>query len=120
MSKNRLLDFVKDFEEIVEVALPQNPLKSIKIRSCKASKLFTALKNGSEPTYDNQVDLIVACVVEPALNEDDVLNAFKVSTAEKLVDEIFSAGEQEIIIKAALELSGLGKSLTEATKEAKK
>ena len=119
MGHNILLDLIKNHnDDEKEVILKDNRigLKSVIIKRCKGTKVRKML----EDMDDYILDLLIECVVSPVLNEDAVLNVFKVKTDVELVDEIFEAGEQKMISDEILKISGLGKAREEAREEAKK
>lgn len=131
MGKNKLLDFVAEMDisdltmefapsSRVEKLIGKITVKTLDAKTLGRISKKNTDKRGVEDSVKTQQDAIIACCIDPVLNEEEVLNAYKVHTSNELIDKIFTIGEQKRIGDEIMSLSGLGASLHEDIDDAKK
>lgn len=79
----------------------------VKLPTSKIAADSWAIKN----TMDANCFIIQACVLEPNLNDKDLLKEFEVFDSIDVVKEIFQVGEIPAIASKLMDLAGFGESI---------
>lgn len=83
-------------------------------------RMSISLKKGQVNDIDMnkmKINIIIHGVIDPKLNNPELMKHFKVNTAEELINKLFLAGEQDNIYNKINKLSGYDAEVEEEIKK---